>query len=154
MSNDQASPGDPLDPWRIFREATIAAWSNVLADQPDGAATTQALSAYIDTYLASTTPFREAVERYLRAALPQISLPSRDDVIDLAQRIVSLELRLDDLDAKTDRILRAVSGSIAPPIQQPDLDARLSTLDARIDRLTQLLEHRQPPESPPPATRR
>ena len=38
-------------------------------------------------------------------ALEQFSLPSRQQVVALAERFTNLEMRLDDLDAKLDRIV-------------------------------------------------
>ena len=37
--------------------------------------------------------------------LEQLSLPSRQDIVALAERFTNLEMRLDDMDAKLDRIL-------------------------------------------------
>lgn len=38
-------------------------------------------------------------------AMQQLSLPSRQEVASLAERFTNLELRVDDLDAKLDRVL-------------------------------------------------
>ena len=38
--------------------------------------------------------------------LEQLSMPSRPDFIALAQRITNIEMRLDDMDAKLDQILK------------------------------------------------
>ena len=40
-------------------------------------------------------------------------MPSRDDVTRLAERLTNVEMRLDDLDAKLDDILRAVRPAAA-----------------------------------------
>jgi hypothetical protein len=45
--------------------------------------------------------------------LEQLSLPSRQDIVALAERFTNLEMRLDDMDAKLDRIL-----GLSHPAQQ------------------------------------
>ena len=42
-------------------------------------------------------------------ALQQLSLPSRQEVAALAERFTNVEMRLDDLDAKVDRLLNAMT---------------------------------------------
>jgi hypothetical protein len=37
-------------------------------------------------------------------ALQQLSMPSRADFVALAERVTNMEMRLDDMDAKLDRI--------------------------------------------------
>ena len=48
--------------------------------------------------------------------LEQMSMPSRADFVSLAERMTNVEMRLDDMDAKLDRILQRVSPA-APAAQ-------------------------------------
>ena len=47
-------------------------------------------------------------------ALEQFSLPSRQQVTALAERFTNVEMRLDDLDAKLDRIADRLSRNSTP----------------------------------------
>ena len=67
----------------------------------------------LDTYLSASSPFREAVEKAMVHALEQLSMPSRADFVGLAERITNIEMRLDDMDAKLDRIEKLVAKPIA-----------------------------------------
>ncbi len=58
----------------------------------------------LDTCLTASAPFREATEKAMLQALQQLSMPSRADFISLAERFTNVEMRLDDMDAKLDRI--------------------------------------------------
>ncbi len=58
----------------------------------------------LETYLSASSPFREAVEKAMLRVLEQLSMPSRADFISLADRVTNIEMRLDDMDAKLDRI--------------------------------------------------
>ncbi|HYN14291.1 MAG TPA: hypothetical protein VES66_00705, partial [Terriglobales bacterium] len=64
----------------------------------------KATGTMLDAYLAVSSPFREAVEKAMLQALQQLSMPSRADFIGLAERLTNVEMRLDDMDAKLDRI--------------------------------------------------
>jgi hypothetical protein len=46
-------------------------------------------------------------------------MPSRTDIISLAQRITNIEMRLDDMDARLDEILFAVRSLAAPALAAP-----------------------------------
>ena len=54
-------------------------------------------------------------------AMQQLSLPSRQEVASLAERFTNLELRVDDLDAKLDRVLDLLAQMRpTPPAEQTD----------------------------------
>ena len=66
----------------------------------------KATGAVLDSYLTASSPFREMLEKSMLRVLEQLSMPSRPDFIALAQRITNIEMRLDDMDAKLDQILK------------------------------------------------
>ncbi|MGZ6316360.1 MAG: hypothetical protein ACXWNQ_03800 [Anaerolineales bacterium] len=74
----------------------------------------QATGTLLNSYLAASAPFREAMDKAMMMALEQFSLPSRQQIIALAERFTNLETRLDDLDAKLDRIVELSSGARTP----------------------------------------
>jgi hypothetical protein len=51
--------------------------------------------------------------------LEQLAMPSRADVVSIAERMTNIEMRLDDLDAKLDNIQRLVVQAGAAPRVQP-----------------------------------
>jgi len=69
----------------------------------------KATGAMLDAYLTASIPFRDALEKAMVRALEQLSMPSRADFVGLADRLTNIEMRLDDLDAKSDRIEQAVT---------------------------------------------
>jgi hypothetical protein len=107
MSEKQAANGkesDPTDAFREMRDTYLDAWSKTMVDTVNSDAYAKASGMMLNTYLASSSPFREAVEKVMLQALQQFSMPSRADLVSLAERAVSIEMRLDDMDAKLDRI--------------------------------------------------
>jgi hypothetical protein len=163
---------DPFGPWRTLRDATMESWAKSMAEAVNTEAFAQNLGAYLNTYLATSAPLQQFVEQYMQLSLSRLNMPSRDEVLSLSRRMTSVETRLDDLDAKTDRILRALhtlaeqgptrvaerfdrldaqlEGLAAPrladsgPAAPPSaIDDRLQVLDERTDRLLELLQAMQ-----------
>ena len=54
----------------------------------------------LDAWLTSSAPFRKAVEKAMTQVLVNLNMPTRADVISLAERLTNIEMRLDDLDAR------------------------------------------------------
>jgi hypothetical protein len=107
MANDSTGDGaqfDPMASWRQMRDAYLDVWAKTMVDTVNTEPYARATGAMLDTYLTVSQPFREAVEKAMVQALQQLSMPSRSDIIALAERLTNLEMRLDDMDAKLDRI--------------------------------------------------
>ena len=107
MANEATSNGaqfDPMNAFRQMRDAYLDVWSKTMVDTVNTEAYAKATGSMLDAYLAMSSPFREAVEKGLLQALQQLNLPSRVDFMGLAERLTNVEMRLDDMDAKLDRI--------------------------------------------------
>jgi hypothetical protein len=120
--NDEApKPPDPFDPFRGLRDAYLDALSKTMINAVNTEGYAKATGAMLDYYLAASGPFREAAEKATLLGLRQLSLPSRQEIAALAERFTNLEMRLDDLDAKIDRILNAVDRlkQTEPAVKEP-----------------------------------
>ncbi len=114
----EAKTGTPLDPpdqWREMRDAYLNAWSKTMIEAVNTDAYAGATGAMLETYLVALGPFRQAVEKAMTETLQQLSMPSRQDVTSIAERLTNLEMRLDDMDAALQRIERLLSQPPAPP---------------------------------------
>lgn len=145
MSQHDPNKMDPFGPWRSFRDASMDAWAKALTEAVGTDAFAQAMGTYLDSYLATSAPFQKAVDQYMNAVLPRMSLPTRDEVIDLARRMTNIELRLDDLDAKTDQIMQALGGSstlsaTASAGANPTIEPWLQAIDDKMTRILLMLE--------------
>jgi hypothetical protein len=114
-SGNSNKPSDLMDPWRGMRDAYLDAWAKTAVDMVNTEAYAQATGAMLDTYLTVSAPFREAVERAMLKTLEQLAMPSRVDVVSIAERMTNIEMRLDDLDAKLDVIQKLVTASHPSP---------------------------------------
>lgn len=107
--DENSKPFNPFESFRGMRDAYLDAMSKTMIDAVNTENYAQATGAMLDYYLTASAPFREALEKSVAQALQQLSLPSRQEVAALAERFTNVEMRLDDLDAKMDSLLNAVS---------------------------------------------
>jgi hypothetical protein len=95
------------------------AWSKAMVDMVNTEAYAQATGTMLDTYLTVSAPFREALEKAMIKTLEQLAMPSRADVLSIAERMTNIEMRLDDLDAKLDAIHALLARAVAAPPRKP-----------------------------------
>jgi hypothetical protein len=102
-SQDQAY--DLFEPWRVMRDAGMDAWAKAMVEAVKSEDYARATGTMLDAYLTASIPFREMVEKTIAQALQQFNMPSRADLIAMAERLTNIEMRLDDLDAKISEVL-------------------------------------------------
>lgn len=102
--NENAKPADPFEAMRSMRDSYLDSLSKVMIKAVNSEEYAQATGVLLNSSLAMTAPFREALDKAIAGALQQSSLPSRQEVVALAERLTNIEMRLDDMDAKLDRI--------------------------------------------------
>lgn len=130
---EKTDPFGVFEPFRDMRDAYLDSMSKMMTDAVNTESYAQASGAMLDYYLAVSAPFREAIEKSLLQALQQLSLPSREEFALLAERFTNLEMLVDDLDKKLDRISSRAS-------EQPQVSQLLEKLESRLDHLNQNLE--------------
>jgi hypothetical protein len=111
----QATAVDPFEAFRQMRDNYLEGMSKVMIDAVNTEEYAQATGALLNNYLTLSAPFREAMDKAMIMALEQFSLPSRQQVMALAERFTNFEMRLDDLDAKLDRIVESASAARTTP---------------------------------------
>ena len=110
-AENSATAADPFDAFRKMRDTYLEGMSKVMIDAVNTEEYAQANGALLNNYLTLSAPFREALDKAMIMALEQFSLPSRQQLMALAERFTNLEMRLDDLDAKLDRIVELSSAA-------------------------------------------
>jgi len=98
--------GSSMAAWKGMRDSSMEAWSKAMIDFVNSEAYSQATGQALDTYLTVSQPFQKMVETTMTRVLTQLNMPTRGDVISLAERLTNIELRLDDLDARFDELQR------------------------------------------------
>jgi polyhydroxyalkanoic acid synthase PhaR subunit len=102
QKSDEHEAFDPFGAWKNMRDSGMEAWSKMMIQLVNTEAYAQASATMLDTWLASSAPFRKALESTMTQALTQLNMPTRSDVISVAERLTHIEMRLDDLEAKLD----------------------------------------------------
>lgn len=110
---------DPFESFRGIRDASLDAMAKTMVEAVNSESYAQATGAMLDCYLTASAPFREALEKSTLQVLQQLSLPSRQEVTNLAARFTNLEMRLDDMDAKLDRIESVLAAARETPLAEP-----------------------------------
>ncbi|HEV2325646.1 MAG TPA: hypothetical protein VGS10_16970 [Terracidiphilus sp.] len=100
---------DPFEPFRGMRDAYLDNLSKTMIDVVNTESYAQATGAMLDYYLTASSSFRETLEKSMLQTLQQLSLPSRQEVASLAERFTNVELRLDDMDAKLNNLVKEIA---------------------------------------------
>ncbi len=108
QKNDIYNPFDPTGMLKNMRDTSMDAWSKMMIELVHTEAYAQATGAMLDAWLTSSVPFRKALEAHLAQSLANMNMPSRTDVIRLSERLTNMEIRLDDMEAKLDEILKVL----------------------------------------------
>jgi len=123
MADEQPTPNgkppDPMDAFREVRDTYLDAWAKAMVQTVNTDAYARTSGTVLDTYLSASSPFREAVEKAMLHVLEQLSMPSRADFVALADRVTNIEMRLDDMDAKLDRIVKLLTKPTAAGNRKP-----------------------------------
>jgi hypothetical protein len=111
------NPVDPFEAFRGMRDTYLDAMSKVMINAVNSEEYAKATGAMLNSSLMASAPFREALEKATAAAMQHASMPSRQEVAALAGRFTNIEMRLDDMEAKLDRIIQLCSvGKPAPAV--------------------------------------
>jgi len=113
--NENTKPVDPFESLRGMRDNYLDAMSKVMMNAVNSEEYAQATGAMLNSALVASAPFREALDKAMAAALQQSSMPSRQEVAALAGRFTNIEMRLDDMEAKLDRIIELCSAARPTP---------------------------------------
>ncbi|MCB0178195.1 MAG: hypothetical protein KDI62_08190 [Anaerolineae bacterium] len=96
---------DPLAMWKEWQTASLNAWAKSMSETVASEDFAQSMGQSLTNYLETSAPVREQVEKAMEQYLQQMNMPTRQEVVSIAERLTNMEMRIDDLDAKVDQIL-------------------------------------------------
>jgi len=76
QKNDHINPLDPTGMLKNVRDASLDAWSKMMIQLVHTDAYAQATGAMLDTWLATSTPFRKALESTMAQVLTNLNMPA------------------------------------------------------------------------------
>ncbi len=92
-TNDEFNPFDPTGMFKSMHDANMATWSKMMVQLVNSDAYAQATATMLDAWLTSSMPFRKAMEMTMTQALTNLNMPTRTDVISIAERLTNVEMR-------------------------------------------------------------
>jgi hypothetical protein len=95
---------DPTGMFKTLRQDQMDAWAKMMVQFVNTDAYADATGKLLSDCLSTSAPLRELVEKTMKQSLTNLSMPTRDDIIRLAERLTNIEMRLDDMDAKLDQL--------------------------------------------------
>jgi len=108
--NPDNPPVDPMTSMMQFYEQWTNTWAKSMSEtvaNPRFAETmAQQTEGSLEFWALVRRQVGEAMEQYLQ----QMSLPTQSEVVSLAQRLTTIEMRLDDMDEKLDDVLDHLKG--------------------------------------------
>jgi hypothetical protein len=107
IMSEQKETFDPFDPTGMFkgiRDANMDSLSKVMTQYVNSEPYAKASAAMLDSWLASSAPFRKAIETTMTQMLANLHMPGKADILRMAERLTNIEMRLDDLEAKVDEM--------------------------------------------------
>ena len=124
--NDIPNPFDPFSFWRTTQNASLEAWSKAMIELVNTEAYAEATGRILDSYLTASVPMRKAVEQAMAQVLGQVNMPTRAEVLSLAERMTNIEMRLDDLDARFDEMQRMLKQIVTNTAQIQAIPAAIA----------------------------
>jgi hypothetical protein len=105
-SNDDFNPFDPTGMFTDMRNAGMDAWAKAMVQFVNTDEYAQASGQMLDAWLTNSAPMRKVMETTMKQTLANLSLPSREDVTTIAERLTNIEMRLDDLEALLEKYIK------------------------------------------------
>jgi hypothetical protein len=103
---ENEKPGyDPLAQMFQFYDAFAKSWSGVMSEAVASKSFAEGMGQQLESSLDAMTLMRRQMGDLMEQYLQQMSLPTRKEVINLAERLTNLEMAMDDMDAKLDEVL-------------------------------------------------
>lgn len=96
---------DPLLWWKQFQDVGMRGWAKMMNDLVASEEFASSVGHSVTQYLESSAPMRQQISKITTQYLEQMNMPTRDEMTRLAERLINLEMRVDDIDAKMDEAL-------------------------------------------------
>jgi len=91
---------DPFTLWKQLYDQTEEQWSKTLGETVKS----ESFSAWLGLLQKQMLAYHDAVRKTTEHYLGHAHLPSKQDLVNLAELIVNVEAKVDELDAKLDQL--------------------------------------------------
>lgn len=112
MSEEAKSDKSTVDPFAQmiqFYDAMSKSWAKAMSDTVSSESFARSMGEQMESSLEVASLMRKQMAEVMEKYLEGMSMPSRKDVISVAERLNKIEMALDDLDAKLDQVLEVLA---------------------------------------------
>ncbi len=103
--SDETPKFDPFAPWKQFQGPMMEAWSKAMSEAVASDDFARSMGETLNSYLETSAPLQKQFESAMEKYLQGMQLPTRAEFLAFSERLTGLEMRLDDMEAKLDKIL-------------------------------------------------
>ena len=96
---------DPFARMLQFYDDWTKTWAGAMSQMVSSKPVADSMAQQMETGLSAMGLMRRQMGETMAQTLQQMNLPSRQEVLGLAERMTQIEMRLDDLEAKMDEAL-------------------------------------------------
>ena len=113
----EAKDQDPLAPWRDL----LSQWEQNVNSLANRTMASDEYSSSMNSVMGATLKMQETMRQFMATYLASANLPSRSEVLGIAERLGGVEARLDRIAALLERIAEARPGAApaTPPRPRP-----------------------------------
>ena len=102
---DEKAQTDPFSQMVQFYDDWTRTWASAASEMVSSKSFADSMAQQLESTLSTTQLLRRQMGEIMEQSLQQMSLPTRKQVMSLAERLTGVEMRLDDLEAKLDEVL-------------------------------------------------
>jgi len=103
--DEQPQASDPFAQVVQFYDDWTKTWAGAASEMVSSKSFADSMAQQLESTLSMTQLMRRQMGEIMEQSLQQMSLPTRKQVVSLAERMTHMEMRLDDMEAKLDQAL-------------------------------------------------
>jgi hypothetical protein len=102
---DETQPGDPFAQMVQFYDDWTKTWSGAASDMVSNKNFADSMAQQLESSLSAAQLMRRQMSEVMEQSLQQMNMPTRKEILSIAERMTHIEMRLDDMEAKLDEAL-------------------------------------------------
>ena len=97
--------GDPFAQMVQFYDDWTKTWSGAASEMASSKGFADSMAQQLESSLSTAHLMRRQMSDLMEQSLQQMNLPTHKQVLNIAERLTGVEMRLDDMEAKLDEVL-------------------------------------------------
>ena len=103
--------GDPFSQMLQFYDDWTTTWSGAASEMASNKNVADSMAQQLDSSLSTAQMMRRQMSELMEQSMQQMSMPTRREILSIAERMTNIEMRLDDMETKVDEVLDLLKAS-------------------------------------------